>query len=63
MQTIRSVVEVWAQNKSASRRVGVELSPSQMVAVSGGAPAGGGGSLYLKVDLTQSAQSTPVKGW
>jgi hypothetical protein len=51
MQAVRNVVGLWTQIKSAPR-VGTELSPSQMAAVSGGASS-----------YTTQTQDAPVRGW
>jgi hypothetical protein len=62
MKAIHRVVATLLQSKRGHRRVGVELNRKQMVAVAGGLPKGGWGSLET-VEAHSLMLALPKGGW
>jgi hypothetical protein len=63
MQVLKKVVGFWAQGKAVSRRVGVELSRTDLALVSGGSPKGGWGIQPTVEPDTLLALASPKGGW
>jgi hypothetical protein len=63
MQVLKKVVGFWAQGKAVSRSVGMELSHTDLVLVSGGSPKGGWGTQLTVEPDTLLASASPKGGW